>query len=132
MFLFWPSGRKLRRDSALLGRWGQKVSEKYLKKKGHKLITRNFLCRTGELDLVTVCPDGAVVFVEVKTRADENYTAAENAITFGKKQRLVKTARYFVRNYELEGMPLRFDVVIVVLDDENKGVVRHYENAFTP
>jgi putative endonuclease len=116
-------------DRKLLGRWGERRSEKFLKRKGLKTLTRNFTCKTGEIDLVMVDADRTIVFVEVKTRADESFTASESAITAGKKAKMIRTARYF---NEIEDRPLRFDVVTVILGRTGPVQIRHYENAFVP
>jgi len=115
-----------------MGRWGQDYCERFLKKGGYSIIARNFSCKTGEIDLVVTSPSSSVVFVEVKTRADENFAPAESAITSEKKRRLIRTARYFVQQYRLDDVPLRFDVVIVLLGQKGRPQIRHYENAFAP
>ncbi|MBU1261183.1 MAG: YraN family protein [Planctomycetes bacterium] len=119
-------------DAALLGRWGQKQCEKFFKAKGCKTLTKNFSCRTGEIDLIMAASDGTVVFVEVKTRKNENYVDAEAAVTPAKKQRMKKAANLFVKKHKLDNLPLRFDVVVVIPDENGKAQIRHYENAFTP
>jgi putative endonuclease len=128
--LFGNKREKLLSDKRLLGRWGQEQCEKFLKKQGYKTLTRNFSCSSGEIDLIMTAGDGTVVFVEVKARADEKFAGAEAAITAGKKQRMTKTANLFLRKYKLDNMPGRFDVVIVMLDENGQAQIRHYENAF--
>lgn len=132
MFLIGKKQRKLLSDAALLGRWGQKQCEKFFKAKGCKTLTKNFSCRTGEIDLIMAASDGTVVFVEVKTRKNENYVDAEAAVTPAKKQRMKKAANLFVKKHKLDNLPLRFDVVVVIPDENGKAQIRHYENAFTP
>ncbi|TKJ35945.1 MAG: YraN family protein [Planctomycetes bacterium B3_Pla] len=119
-------------DRKLLGRWGEKRCEKFLKRKGLKTLTRNFSCKTGEIDLIMVDADRTIVFVEVKTRADESFGPSESAITTGKKTRLTRAARYFLVTNEIEDRPLRFDVVMVILGEKAPPQIRHYENAFVP
>jgi hypothetical protein len=80
-----------RKSKELLGRWGEKRSEKFLKRKGFKTLTRNFSCKTGEIDLVMVDSDGMLVFVEVKTRANEDFSPSESAVTKAKKTRMLRT-----------------------------------------
>ncbi len=127
-----PSRPRLLADRKLLGQWGEKRSEKFLKRKGLKTLTRNFSCKTGEIDLVMVDADRTIVFVEVKTRADESFSPSESAITSGKKSRMIRTARYFLATNEIEDRPLRFDVVTVILGQKGPVQIRHYENAFVP
>ena len=76
--------------------------------------------------------DGAIVFIEVKTRADENLTPVESVITFAKKSKLIRAARYFLATHNIESRPYRFDVVTIVLNQAGREQIRHYENAFVP
>ncbi|MCK4753002.1 MAG: YraN family protein [Planctomycetes bacterium] len=117
-------------NRGLLGRWGERRCEKFLRRKGLKTLTRNFSCKGGEIDIVMVDVDGTVVFVEVKTRADESFDNVESAITPVKKSRLLKTARYFLASYNIGERPFRFDVVSIVLGKRGREQIRHYENAF--
>jgi len=127
-------------DKDLLGRWGEKRSEKFLKRKGLKTLTRNFSCKTGEIDLIMVDSDGTLVFVEVKTRTNEDFSSsslmghlpAESAITEVKKNRMIRATRYFLATNNIEDRPCRFDVVTIVLGEKGPEQIRHYENAFVP
>jgi putative endonuclease len=127
-----PNKRRLLADRKLLGRWGEKRCEKFLKRKGLKTLTRNFSCKTGEIDLVMVDKDRTLVFVEVKTRASEDFSPSESAITPAKKARMLRTARHFLATNNIENRPFRFDVVTIVLGEKGPEEIRHYENAFTP
>ena len=124
--------RRLLADAKVLGRWGEKRCEKFLKRKGLKTLARNFSCKTGEIDLVMVDTDGSIVFVEVKSRADENFGPAESVITPAKKARLFRTARYFLATNNIEDRPFRFDVVTIVLGQTGPEQIKHYKNAFVP
>ncbi len=121
---------KLLKDSALLGRWGQRRCEKFLNRAGLKTLTRNYACKAGEIDLIMVDTDHSIVFVEVKTRTDEEFTPTEAVITRPKMDRMTKTARYFISVHEVENRPYRFDVVAVKLGKRGPAEIRHYRNAF--
>ena len=131
-----PGNRKSkivnRKSTELLGRWGEKRCEKFLKRKGLKTLTRNFYCKTGEIDLIMVDSDGTLVFVEVKTRANEDFSPSESAITKAKKTRMLRTARYFLATNDIENRPCRFDVVTIIRDEKGPEQIRHYKNAFVP
>jgi putative endonuclease len=124
--------RRLLADRARLGRWGEKRSERFLNRKGFKTLARNFSCRTGELDLVMVDPDGIIVFVEVKTRTGEQFACTEAMITPGKKRRVKRAAHYFLACHRIQDRIHRFDVITIVVGDSGSPEIRHYENAFTP
>lgn len=131
-FDFLINRRKLLADRKLLGRWGENRCEKFLKRKGLKTLTRNFLCKTGEIDLVMVDSEGGIVFVEVRTKADEKFSDVESSITPAKKRRIQRAARYFLATNNIHDRPCRFDIVAIVLGQSGSPEIRHYENAFVP
>ncbi len=129
----WPWSRgRLLADPKRLGRWGENQALRFLKRRGFQTITRNFRCDGGELDLVAADPNGAVVFVEVKTRRNEDFADAQTAVTPLKRRRMSRAAKVFIRKYQLADKPLRFDVVAVVLGEGTNPEIRHYPGAFTP
>jgi len=129
LWLLLNRGRIVR-DRKLLGRWGEQRSERFLKRKGLKVLTRNYSCRAGEIDLIMVDSDRSIVFVEVKTRTDEEFAPTESVITTPKMDKMSKTARYFLSAYEIENRPYRFDIVTVTLGKRGPADIRHYKNAF--
>jgi len=122
--------KRLFNDIKLLGRWGEKRCEKFLKRKGLHLLARNYLCPAGEIDLIMVDSDGSIVFVEIKTRTSEEFTPAETVVTYNKQQKLSKTARYFLSAYDIKNRPYRFDIVTIVLEPSGREHINHYPNAF--
>ena len=127
------SGRKrLLADPKKLGRWGQRQAERFLRRKGCRTLTRNYAFRGGEIDLIMVNRNGAIAFIEVKTRRNEEYAPARAAVNSKKQQKLIRTAKRFLGTYPLNGRPLRFDVITVILGPEGGPLIRHYPNAFRP
>jgi len=124
--------KRLLNDPKRLGRWGQHFSQRYLSRRGCKPIARNYACSGGELDLVMADKDGAIVFVEVKTRQSEDFAAAASAVNTKKRRRMIRTARRFLREFSISDRPLRFDVITVILGPAGAPVVKHYPNAFVP
>jgi putative endonuclease len=123
---------KLLADRKKLGRWGERRCESFLKKKGFKKLARNFSCKSGEIDLIMVDSDGAIVFVEVRTKTDESFGPPEESVTYSKKVKLQRTARYFLATNDIKNRPFRFDVVTIVLGQKGHPQIKHYENAFVP
>ena len=126
------SRRKLLSDRQSLGRWGEKRCERFLKAKGLKTLVRNFSCSTGEIDLIMVDPDSSLVFVEVRTRADETFGPPEQSVTYSKKAKLLRTARYFLAAHDIADRPFRFDIIAIVLAPKGPVKIKHYQNAFVP
>ncbi len=132
MFLVPGQRKRLLSNRRLLGRWGEKYCEKFLKNQGYAFVARNFACKSGEVDLVMCSDEGALVFVEVKTRQSEDFAPAQAAVNYKKRKKMASTARWFVNQYKLKGRLMRFDVMAVVLGEKGPAEVRHYKNAFLP
>ena len=132
----WLSSLILRRGPRhlLTGRWGEDQAERFLKKQGYRIVGRRV--RVGErdeLDLVARREE-VLVFVEVKTRKNEDLGRPLSAVTKAKRRYLSRAAiRYMERLGPARRPPyFRFDVVEVVgQPDDANPLIRHIENAFT-
>ena len=121
--------RALSRSRSRPGEAGEELACSHLRAEGFEIVERNFRCRSGELDVVA--RDGDVtVFVEVKQRRDASYGEGYEAVTFGKRRRLVRAARLYAASHHLEDQPMRFDVVSVDVDAQGDVKVRHDRGAF--
>jgi len=124
--------RRLLKDRARLGRWSERHCERFLQNKGMRTLIRNYSCKLGELDLVMVTGDGTLVFVEVRSRADERFGPAEATVTPAKRERVSRAARHFLAAHRIEDRPLRFDVITLILGHRGRPQICHFENAFVP
>ena len=110
---------------------GEALAGKILKKKGYKILKRNYVSKYGEIDIVAY-DNGIICFVEVKTRQSENYGPPELAVTKEKRKRIVRTALNYLTINNIEDTDCRFDVVsILYKEDVNKPDIELLESAFT-
>jgi putative endonuclease len=79
-----------------------------------------------ELDLIGRQGD-TLIFVEVKTRASEDFGRPAAAVNRAKRKKLSRAAIRFLKNHKLRPPYIRFDVVEVV---GKKPEIRHIPNAF--
>jgi len=99
----------------VLGARGEDLAVRYLKKKGYKVIERNYRCQWGEIDLVARQGD-TLVFVEIKARTSSDFGLPQDAVDRFKQEKLVQVARAYMAEHRLqETIPARFDVVAVQL-----------------
>ncbi len=83
----------------------------YLRRAGLHLVTRNYHCRHGEIDLI-LTEDAVLVLVEVRYRASASHGGPLASVTPAKQRRLAQTACDFVsRHIEYQALPMRFDVL---------------------
>ncbi len=96
-----------------IGKHGELIAEKILKKQGYKIVERNFNTRFGEIDIIA--QDGEYIcFVEVRMRKTDIYGSPAETIDKYKREKIVRTARIYVQKYSLHDAPLRFDAVAIV------------------
>lgn len=102
-----------------MGRRGEQLAARFLRRHGFKILYRNFRSKFGgEIDLV--CRDrtaNALVFVEVKTRRSDAFGPPHAAVTRAKQERLRRGAQQWLRMLDRPELVYRFDVVEVVMDD---------------
>ncbi len=110
-----------------LGREGEDLAAEFLKKHGYKILDRNYHTRAGEIDIIAL-HDGAVVFVEVKTRTSDRYGAPELAVNQQKQRRMVRAALGYIKYKKIHQVPCRFDVVTIT--GEGGRELELIENAF--
>ena len=111
------------------GVWGETYTARYLRDNGYKIVTANYYCRFGELDIVA-SKGGVIAFVEVKTRNKNTAIRPMEAVDEGKQERLRMTAKSFLALTKKEG-EIRFDVSEVYLDDGmNLSGINYIKNAF--
>jgi putative endonuclease len=118
-------------DSAKTGTLGEDHAWELLKRRGDKLVARNFACPLGELDLVT-WHGKTLVFTEVKTRASTLFGSPAETVSRSKQEKLKRAANWFCSKQFSGGAlpPCRFDVVWIVMKDgrvEQSGII---EGAF--
>lgn len=133
------SGKNANRKT---GSIGERLASHHLETLGYRVLARNLrVGRLGELDLVAWAEDGRTLcFVEVKTRTSERYGTPAEAVSVFKRKRIRKMAEAWLAcsmsgggagGRSLQDIPLRFDVVEVMLDRENHSArVHHIPGAF--
>lgn len=112
-----------------LGRQGEEQAAAYLRRNGCRILRRNFRPpRGGEVDIV--CRDtrhDELVFVEVKTRANEEFGRPFDAVDPKKRRLIIRGAMTWLRWLDMPDITFRFDVVEVIEDPPE---IRWIENAF--
>jgi putative endonuclease len=105
----------LRRTSKqIIGQVGEDAALSWLQQRGLVLVERNFRCKGGEIDLIMKDGD-ALVFVEVRKRADTAHGGAAASITPAKQKRLIIAAQHYLQRYRMPPA-CRFDVIAIDAD----------------
>lgn len=106
------------------GKKEEAVAEYFLKKKGYKIVERNYSNHIGEIDLIATDRD-ILVFVEVKFRQTDKFGLPREAVGIYKQNQIKKAATLYLQQNNLFEKEIRFDVVDILGDE-----ITHLENAF--
>ncbi len=105
---------------------GEKAAAKFLKKNGYKIITQNFKCKLGEIDIIATYGE-ILVFAEVKQRKNNDFGNPSDFVDFRKQRKIRKTAEIYLMQKKIKPL-CRFDVIEVLGDKEFS--ITHIKNAF--
>ncbi len=112
-----------------LGKQGEGLACRELRRRGYAIVARRYRTRFGELDVIARDGD-TLVFVEVKTRRSAGFGGPVAAVGFSKQRRIINMARSYLLGVRGPEPPCRFDVVAVTMADGERPVVEVIVNAF--
>lgn len=109
------------------GKRAEALACRYLRRRGYRLLARNYRAGRHELDLV-MRQGERIVFVEVRARSSTAFGAPAETIGAAKRRFLNLAAQAYLLENDLTDAPARFDVIEVYLDEDAR--IRHIEDAF--
>lgn len=109
------------------GREGEEAACLFLSLRGYRLLERNWRSHHYEIDIIADYY-GEIVFVEVKTRRNEDFLPALAAVDEEKQENVRAAARHYLNLKRLDA-PYRFDIITVV-GETKPYTFKHYVAAF--
>ncbi len=116
------------RERLELGKFGEELAYKKIKRLGYKKIIRNYRCPLGEVDLIATDGD-TLVFIETKTRKGKSMGYAKEAVNARKRRQLSKVALSYMKANNCCDTKARFDVIAVNLKGDTP-LIEVIKNAF--
>ncbi|GAA1280064.1 YraN family protein [Pseudonocardia aurantiaca] len=113
----------------VLGRRGEDLAVRYLEQRGLLILSRNWRCRHGELDVVATDARRLVV-CEVKTRTGTGFGEPAEAVDRRKSARIRRVTQVWLATHQVRWCEVRFDVLAVTVQADRPAAVKHYEAAF--
>ena len=110
-----------------LGKEGEDIAADFLKKNGLSILRKNYRTVFGEIDIIARDRE-VIVFVEVKTRADNAFAHPFEAVNQKKREKIRKVALCYMKGQKKE-FPARFDVLSITMD-KGKTLIDHIKDAF--
>lgn len=111
-----------------VGRAGEDHAESLLKSRGAVVLSRNWYCAEGELDLVVLDSAGRLRFVEVRTRTGKKFGTPAESVTRDKLRTLRLVSRRWLAANPGGWRQICFDVVGVDLSDADRPRLELFED----
>jgi putative endonuclease len=111
-----------------IGSRGEDAAADGYRRRGYRIVARNWRCRLGELDLV-VERGGVLVFCEVKSRHQSVFGGGFEAVTWRKQAKLRAVAEAFLQATGSRPQAIRFDVASVAVRGA-RSTIELFEDAF--
>jgi len=111
------------------GQLAEQLACDYLQKHKLKLITKNYHCRRGEIDLI-MQDHATLVFIEVRYRKSAKFGSALESITTQKQQKIIFTAEHFILTQNSAFSQYRFDVVAISPSVQQQPKITWVKDAF--
>lgn len=115
-----------------LGRRGEELAAEELCRRDYAIVTRNWHCRLGEVDLVAQ-KDDAWTFFEVRTRRGRAYGTPEESVTEDKLERMVEVAQMYLAEHDVNAHEVDWQVGFVAVEMDRTGRLMRidvYENLY--
>lgn len=115
-----------------LGKWGEDEAALYYEDRGYEILERDWKIGKRDIDLIALTEDkDTLVFVEVKTRQNNDLQEPEEAVDVKKMRNLAIAANAYVKLHGLD-MDVRFDIISVIGKCSCVESIECFEDAFNP
>lgn len=127
---------ELETEKSRLGRYGERIAARYLRRHGYKILEKNFVANNHEIDIIAESCD-TVAFIEVKTRTlskqSPNEPRPASAVNAKKQRAIISAAKSYI-GFNRTGKKKRLDIVEVLVNDNkwrySLAEIKHLQNAF--
>lgn len=107
------------------GNLGEDLAEKFLKKSGYKILSRNLANMVGEIDILARQKD-VIVIVEVKTKSGPDFGKGFEMVNYFKRKKLISLAKQVQSKYP--DVTVRIDIISIDTS-QNPPEIEHFINA---
>lgn len=109
-----------------IGRAGEDYTAGWLTRQGYTILARNWRCRWGEVDIIAQKGD-CVDFVEVKARRPGAVVSPTEAVTWSKRQKLLRTAEAWLEATGCDLQPLMDVAAMTIEEREGQMYISDFE-----
>lgn len=116
-------------DKNKLGKLGEDLAVDFLKTLDYQVLSRNYRCQIGEIDIIAQDSNKAIVFIEVKSRTNKKFGEAKESVNKQKQRKIKNVAQFYLIKMGAIDIPIRFDVIEIDLSVKRE-TINHIMAAF--
>jgi len=117
------------RERQILGESGEEAAFEFLRKKGYRILERNYKTPLGEIDIIAQDKE-KLVFVEVKSLSYTSYILPQEMLNKKKQEQIIRVALSYLKAKGLKSADCRFDCVAVVFSLGKEPEIELIKDAF--
>ncbi len=110
------------------GRRGEQLAVEFLNELEVTILAQNYRWSRAEVDIIATL-DSCLHFVEVKTRAWQDWDDALSSVSIKQQHRVMKAASRFMEDEDYDG-DFQFDVIVVLIDAGDNIKIKWVRDAF--
>lgn len=114
----------------VFGAQGEMLAKQHLEKSGYEILDENWTFGKAEVDLIAY-KDQQIIFTEVKTRSGNYFGEPEDFVSPAKQKLMELAASEYIYLMGHKG-DIRFDIISILFDKNQKHILKHIEDAFWP
>lgn len=118
----------MKKSRKQFGQKGEQLALNHLRQQGYAIVTTNWQCPHGEIDIVARQSE-TLVFVEVRSRHSHTTEDALASISPAKRRKLAACAHAYLYAHHLEDSPWRIDVIAIAVPREGSPIIDQVEHA---
>lgn len=112
------------------GKQAEELACQYLQDQHLTLISQNYYCRRGEIDLI-MQDHQTLVFIEVRYRKNSRFGSALESIDHRKQAKIITTAEHYLLESKADYIDYRFDVIAIMpTQNSEQAEITWIKNAF--
>lgn len=114
----------------IIGHLGEALLGQWLESQAKVILSQNWHCRWGELDLIAQAPDQSISFIEVKTRQARGLDEGGRlALTPSKQAKIIQAAQLYLADHPaLAELPMTFDVALIYYQPEARSMTKDMQS----
>lgn len=114
-------------DTKDIGKHGEDIACIFLKEKGHVILSRNYTCKIGEIDIISKF-ENTLYVSEVKTRTSNRYGSPYESVNNAKKNKIFAIYKNYCCERNIETYNMEFTIISIIIDENSEIDIEYFDD----